>query len=76
MMGAVRSYKERQREQVICPEYGKGLTRGSLATHCQTQHGVAKGVPGQEGEGEGGGDNPRTYRRAFVTKEGPRHSLV
>ena len=48
-MGAGRSYKERYRERVSYPEYGKDLERGALAAHCQTQHGVAKGVPGQEG---------------------------
>ena len=37
----------------------------SLAAHFQTQHGVKKGVPGQEVEGKGRGDKPRTYRMAF-----------
>ena len=40
--------------------------------HRQTQHGVAKGVPGQEGDGEGGGDDPREYMTAFPAKAGPR----
>ena len=33
-----------------CPKYGKDLERGSMAAHCQTQNGVAKGVIGKEGE--------------------------
>ena len=31
---------------------------------------MAKGGPGQEGDGEGGGDKPRTYRMAFLEKAG------
>ena len=73
MTGAGRSYKERQRERVSCPECGKDLARGSLAAHCQTQHGVTKGGPRQEGDREGRGDEPRTYRMAFLTKAGLRH---
>ena len=64
-------YKERQQEMVHFPECGKDLVRGSLATYRQTQHGVAKGGLGQEGDEEGGGDNPRTFRMAFPKKSGP-----
>ena len=38
-----RSFKEWERERVICPECGKELARGSLLTHHQTQNGVYKG---------------------------------
>ena len=38
-----RSFKERQRERVLCPEFWKKLAKGSLVTHRQTQHGVDKG---------------------------------
>ena len=48
------------------------MARGSLAAHLQTQHGVAKGEPGQEGNGEGGDNEPRAYRMAFLEKAGPR----
>ena len=51
MTGAVRSYKERQREGFIYHECREELMRGALAAHCQTHHGVAKGVPGQGVEG-------------------------
>ena len=30
-------------EQVLCPECGKDMAKGSLVMHRQTQHGVAKG---------------------------------
>ena len=35
MTGEWRIFKERQREWVICPEYGKELEKGSLVTHRQ-----------------------------------------
>ena len=42
-------------------------------THRQTQHGVAKGGLGSEGdEADGGGDDPRTYRMTFPMRVGPR----
>ena len=44
-----RSYKEKQRDWVHCPECGKDLVRGSLVAHLQTHHGMAKGRTGQEG---------------------------
>ena len=40
--------------------------------HCQTQHDMAKGVPGQEGDGEGRGNDTKTYRMVFPEKVGPR----
>ena len=46
-------------------------------THRQTQHGVAKGRLGSEGdEADGGGKEPRTYRMAFPTRSEPRPCLV
>ena len=50
MKGEGRIFKERQREWVLCPECGKDLSKGSLVTHRQTQHGVAKGGLGSEGD--------------------------
>ena len=35
-------FKEQQRERVLCPECVKDLAKGSLVTHRQTQHGMAK----------------------------------
>ena len=75
MTGAGRRYKEIQRERVICPEYGKGLTRGSLAAHCQTQHSVAKGVAGQELEGGGWGQRAQ-YLQDGVSNEGGAEALT
>ena len=49
--GEGRSFKERQREQVLFPEYEKGLAKGSLVTHNKTQHRVAKGGLVSEGGG-------------------------
>ena len=43
MSGEVSSFKERQRERVLCPECGKELAKGSLVTHCQTQNVVSNG---------------------------------
>ena len=72
MTGEGRSFKERQHEWVICPECRKELTKGSLVTHRLTQHSVAKGGPEPEGEEAYGGNDPRTYRLAFLAKAGPR----
>ena len=44
--------------------------------HCQTQNGVEKGAMGQEGNREGGGDVPRTYRMAVTTNARTRHFPV
>ena len=63
--GGGRSYKEQQWEQVNLPDCGKYLARGSLDAHFQTQYGVAKGGPVQEGNGEGGCGEPRKYRMEF-----------
>ena len=77
-----RSLKERQRERELCPEFWKELTKGSLATHRQTQHGVAKGGLESEGggadRGDGGdrGDDPITYSMAFPVRAGPRRFPV
>ena len=53
MTGERRKFKEwhqeRERERVLCPESGKELAKGSLMTHRQTQHGVAKGGLVSEG---------------------------
>ena len=63
----------RLRQWVSYPECGKELAKGSLVTHHQTQHGVAKGRVGSEGdEAYRGGNDPRTYRMAFLTRTGPR----
>ena len=56
--------------RVNCPEYGKDSEMGSLAAHHQNHNGVKKGGPGQEGNREGGGENPREYRMAFLAKSG------
>ena len=72
MTGEGGSFKERQQEQVLCPDCNKDLAKGSLVTHCQTQHGVAKGGLGSEGDESDGGDKPRTYRLAFPARVGPR----
>ena len=70
--GADITYKKGQKEWFICCECGKDLVRGSLDVHCQTQHGVAKGDPVQEGKIEVWVNKPRTYRMSFPNKEGPR----
>ena len=71
MTGEGRSFKEQQREGVICLDYGKDLAKGSLVTHHQTQHGVEKGGLGSEEKEADGGDEPRTYRLTFTAKAGP-----
>ena len=48
------------------------MARGSLVTHCQTQHGVDKGGLGSERDDADGGDEPGTYRMAFTAREVPR----
>ena len=54
------------------PRVRKELAKGSLVAHRQTQHGVAKGGLGQEGEDEARGNNVRTYRMAFTANVGTR----
>ena len=42
-------------------------------THCQTEHSVAKGRLGLDGDkADGDGDKPRTYKMSFLTKAEPR----
>ena len=72
MKGEGRSFKERQREGVICPECGKEVEKGSLVVHHQNQHGMVKGRLGQEGDEEAGGDNARTCRMDIPANAGPR----
>ena len=72
MIGVRKSYKEQHRQRVNCLECRKDLARGSLAAHRQTQYGVVKGGLGKEGNGEGGGNDPRTYRMSFTAKAGKR----
>ena len=72
MTELVCSFKERQREQVLCPKCRKQIAKGSLLTHRQTHHGVAKGWLVPESDEADGGDKPQTYRMAFPAKAGPR----
>ena len=59
--------------RVSYPECRKELEKGSLVMHRQTQHGMAKGGLGSEGDKTyGGGDEPSTYMMAFPTRAGPR----
>ena len=58
MMGEGWSFKYQQREQVSCPECGKELSKGSLVTHRQNNHGMAKGGLGLEGYEADGGMGP------------------
>ena len=76
IMGTGRRYKEIQWERVNYPEYGKDLTRGSLAVQFEIQHGVAKGGSGHEGDGDDGGDKLRKNRIAFPDKAGLRPCSV
>ena len=77
MTGEGRIFKERQRERVSCPECGKELEKGSLETHLQTQHGVAKGRLGPEAdEADRINDKPRTYKMEFPARAGPRPCSV
>ena len=55
-----------------CPYYGKDFAKESLILHQQTHNRVAKGGLGKDGDGEGGGDDPRKFRMAFPDKAGPR----
>ena len=48
------------------------MEKGSLVVHLQTQHGMAEGRLGQEGDEESWGDDTRTYRVAFPAKVGNR----
>ena len=57
---------------MLCPEYGKEVSKGSLVAHHQNQHGVTKGRLGQEGDEAAEGDNPSTYRMTFTANDVPR----
>ena len=52
------------------------MVRGSLDAHHQNQHGIAKGGPGNEGDGEDRANKPREYRMTFLTKAGTRYCLL
>ena len=54
-----------------CLDFRKDLTRGSLVSHFQTQHGVDKGGLGQEVNKQGGGEEPSTLRVVFPEKSVP-----
>ena len=72
MMEEGRSYKEWQREMLICLEFGRDLAKGSLVSHLQTHNGVVKGRSGKEGDKEGGGNDPSTFWMSFPKKSGPK----
>ena len=68
----VLSYQEIKWERVQCPECRKDLVRGSMATHRQKCHNVAKRRVGYKDEEGGGGDKPRTFWMTFSVNTGPR----
>ena len=72
MTGEGRSFKDQQRERVLCLECGKKMEKGSLVTHRQTQHSVEKGGLGPADDKASRGNNPRTSRMEFPAKAGPR----
>ena len=72
MAGSRQIYKESQRDRVHFPDCGKYLAKGSLAVHGQNQHGMSREGLVQEGDKEGGGDKPKMFRKAFLSKAGPR----
>ena len=75
MTGEGPTYRERQREWVLCGECGKEMAVGSLAGHMMTQHGQAA----EERwiwEALATGGDPQTYRLAFLAKGGPRSCPV
>ena len=76
MIGKGLSFKERHQERVLCPEYGKEVSKGSLVAHHQNKHGVTKDSLVQECDEVAEGDNPSTYRMEFTAKSVPRPCLV
>ena len=48
MIGGGFIYWVRQKLRVQCPDFGADLVEGLLEVHWQTQHGVDKGVEGEE----------------------------
>ena len=50
MIGKWLSFKERHREQVLCPESDKEMSKGSMVVHHQNKNGATKGRLGQEGD--------------------------
>ena len=50
MSGEGRTFKDRQRERVLCLECRKEIAKGSLVAHRQNQHNVVKGGLGQVGK--------------------------
>ena len=72
--GEGRSFKEQHQEQVLCPECGKDMVKGSLVNNRQTQHGVARGGLGTEGDESARGNKPRTYSISFPAKARHRPS--
>ena len=47
MTGEVPSYKEIQRDRVLCTDFKKYLAKRLMVAHHQMQHGVAKGRLGR-----------------------------
>ena len=74
MIGEGRSFKERQRERVICPKCRKDMEKGSMVTYRQTHHGMAKGGLGSEGVGAYGSNGVNKtiiHRMVFTTRVEP-----
>ena len=75
MTRAGPSYQERQRGRIQCKECGGEMEIGSMEGHMKTQHGRA--VEGRRRwEATDPGEEPRTYRMALPTNEGPRNCPV
>ena len=64
MTGEVHTYWERLCQKVLYPEFNADMSAGSLASHRQVQHGVARGnlrdPPPKK--------SPRTYRLSLLPK--------
>ena len=57
---------------MLCPDYGKEVSKESLVAHHQIEHAVKNASLGQEVDEVAEGENPSNYRMSFTAKAVPR----
>ena len=77
MTGERLAYWARQKLRVQYPDFGADLVAGLLEVHCKTQHGVDKGVGGEEQWNPPplSGD-PQMYLMSLLSMEVPRNCPI
>ena len=55
---------------MLCPDYGKEVSKESLVAHHQIEHAVKNASLGQEVDEVAEGENPSNYRMSFAGHSG------